>query len=131
MPPRAKRGCRSPMCPGLTQEKHGYCDAHKHLASGWNAPGRGTAEQRGYGAEWRKLRAAILKRDGYRCRCEECTQLGRVLPATEVDHRQAKAEGGTDHPSNLFAINADCHKRKTREESQRALARTLEIRRDL
>ena len=108
------------MCPGLTQEKHGYCAKHEGLASGWNAPGRGTAEQRGYDAEWRKLRRTILQRDGYRCRCLECAELGRVLPATEVDHRIPKAEGGTNDPANLFAINADCHKRKTQRESYKA-----------
>jgi 5-methylcytosine-specific restriction protein A len=120
MPPRAKRGCRAPMCPGLTQERHGYCAQHESLASGWNAPSRGTAEQRGYGYEWRKLARSILRRDGFRCRCLECAELGRALPATEVDHRIPKAEGGTDDPLNLFAIHADCHKRKTQRESQRA-----------
>lgn len=131
MPPRARRGCRAPMCPGLTQERHGYCAAHAHLASGWNAPGRGTAEQRGYGAEWRRVRALILRRDGYRCRCAECAAVGRVLPATEVDHRLNRAAGGTDDPANLYAINADCHKRKTRGESLKAAAVAHEIRREL
>lgn len=122
MPPRSKRGCRAPMCSGLTSERHGYCDAHKHLASGWNAAGRGTAEQRGYNATWRRLRRLILQRDGFRCCCDECKRIGRVLPATEVDHRIPKFEGGTDAPSNLYAIHADCHKRKTGKESQRARA---------
>lgn len=122
MPPRAKRGCRAPMCAGLTSERHGYCAQHEHLASGWNAPGRGTAEQRGYDAAWRKLRLLILRRDRYRCRCADCVSLGRVLPASEVDHRIPKFEGGTDDPANLYAINSDCHKRKTGEEAKRARA---------
>jgi 5-methylcytosine-specific restriction protein A len=33
--------------------------------------------------------------------------------ATEVDHIIPKAKGGTDDPSNLAAINAGCHRRKT------------------
>lgn len=64
----------------------------------------------------------ILKRDRYLCQCGECQRTGRVLPATEVDHRIPKAEGGTDEPHNLCAINAECHKRKTAKESGRARA---------
>lgn len=122
MPPAAKRGCRAPMCPALTSERHGYCTQHEKLASGWNAPGRGTREQRGYDSNWRRVRAKVLRRDGYRCRCDDCKRLGRVLPAGEVDHRIPKFEGGTDDPSNLYAINHDCHKRKTQAEAQRARA---------
>lgn len=110
------------MCATLTCERHGYCEAHKHLASGWNAPGRGTPAQRGYDAAWKKRRRVILHRDTYRCRCDECKRLGRVLPATEVDHRVPKFEGGKDDDHNLYAINTDCHKRKTGEESKRARA---------
>lgn len=120
MPPRSKRGCREPLCPGLTSERHGYCETHAHKASGWNAPHRGTAEQRGYDAAWRRLAREIRRRDGFRCHCAECVALGRVLPATETDHRIPKGEGGTDDPANLYAINAECHKRKTAGESKRA-----------
>lgn len=118
MPPKAKRPCRSPMCPAKTQAPSGYCEQHAHLASGWAKPGRGTAEQRGYDWEWRKLRALILKRDRYLCQCSDC--LGQRLPASEVDHRTPKFEGGTDDPGNLYAIHVDCHKRKTAAESVRA-----------
>ncbi len=92
------------------------------LASGWNDPSRGTREQRGYDSAWRRVRPKILKRDGYRCRCDDCKRLGRVLSAGEVDHRIPKFEGGTDDPSNLYAINRDCHKRKTQAEALRARA---------
>lgn len=118
MPPKAKRPCRSPMCPGKTQSDHGYCDMHSHLASGWNRPGRGTAEQRGYGWTWRKLANAVLKRDRYLCQCENCK--GRRLPATEVDHVIPKHLGGTDDPGNLAAINEACHKEKTQREAKAA-----------
>jgi 5-methylcytosine-specific restriction enzyme A len=72
-----------------------------------------SAEARGYGAAWVRLRAQILKRDKYVCQCSECARLGRVRPANEVDHVVPKAKGGTDDPSNLQAINRDCHKLKT------------------
>lgn len=115
MPPKAKRPCRAPMCPGKTQSNHGYCDAHAHLSVGWSNPDRGTAEQRGYGWEWRKKRAAVLKRDRYMCQCGDCK--GRGLPASEVDHVIPKALGGSDDSDNLQAMNEDCHKLKTQAEA--------------
>lgn len=118
MPPKAKRPCRSPMCPGKTDVRHGYCDAHQHLVSGWSDPARRTAEQRGYDWAWRKKRAAVLKRDRHLCRCENCK--GRRFPASEVDHVLPKHLGGTDDFDNLVAINTDCHKAKTQREAREA-----------
>lgn len=122
MPPKAKRPCRVSMCSGKTSESHGYCDAHISLAIGWSNPARGTAEQRGYGWEWRKKRAAVLKRDRYLCQCTDCK--GRCLPATEVDHVIPKHLGGTDEFDNLAAINEACHKAKTQREALEARRRT-------
>jgi len=76
---------------------------------------------RGYGAKWDKLREQILQRDGYLCHCPDC-QGGklRALPAHEVDHikpkawfRSGRAKGNPDDPSNLRAVNRDCHKKLT------------------
>lgn len=120
MPPRAKRPCRQQLCPGKTTARHGYCDLHASLASGWNRPGRATAEQRGYDWKWRKLARQVLERDMHLCQCEDCK--GERLPATEVDHIVPKSAGGTDEPGNLQAINRDCHARKTRREARRAAA---------
>lgn len=69
------------------------------------------------GRPWRRLREEILKRDDYLCQCEECRLLGRVRPGNEVDHIVPRSQGGTDDPSNLRAINDECHKVKTRRES--------------
>lgn len=57
------------------------------------------------------------------CHCDDCKALDRIRPAHEVDHIVAVAEGGTDDPSNLRAINHDCHELKTRRESQAGMAR--------
>lgn len=122
MPPKAKRPCRVPMCPGKTNDNHGYCSAHALLAIGWNNPRRGTAEQRGYGWEWRKLAQSILQRDRYMCQCEKCG--GKHFPASEVDHILPKSLGGTDDPGNLRAINRDCHKSKTQCEAREARRRS-------
>jgi 5-methylcytosine-specific restriction protein A len=71
------------------------------------------------GRPWERKRQQILTRDAGMCQCDECKQLGRVLPATEVDHRIPLWEGGTDDDENLQAINEDCHKRKTASEAGR------------
>jgi len=102
----------------------GYCEKHAAEAVGWNRDHlRGSRHQRGYGTSWDRLRLLVLQRDRFLCRCSECVSTGRVLPATEVDHRIPKSESGTDSPDNLCAINADCHKRKTAKESARARAK--------
>ena len=80
---------------------------------------------RGYGTAWDKLRKTILERDHHLCKCEECKRKHRIKPANEVDHRIPKARGGTDDPSNLCAINKDCHKRKTDAENGRRSKRTV------
>ncbi len=76
---------------------------------------------RGYGTAWRKLAAQVLRRDGYVCQCSGCKAADRITPATEVDHIISKAKWhethgnlvGVDEPSNLQAINHDCHKLKS------------------
>lgn len=80
---------------------------------------RGSRHARGYGTDWEKLRAQILKRDGYVCVCDDCKREGIVRPATHVDHRTPKAQGGTDDPSNLQSMNVKCHMRKTAREWRR------------
>lgn len=68
---------------------------------------------RGYGRDWDRLRRIVFARDCGICQCEECTALGRVKIATEVDHKIPKAAGGTDELDNLQAINRECHRRKS------------------
>ena len=75
---------------------------------------RGTAAQRGYGSEWRKLRARILERD--QGLCQACAKAGRVMVATQVDHVVPKSAGGTDDPANLASICKPCHDEKSRRE---------------
>lgn len=58
---------------------------------------------------WRRTRTRILDRDGHRC-----TKCGRH--ADEVDHI---TRGAGDHPDNLRAMCAACHKAKTTAETPR------------
>lgn len=72
--------------------------------------------QRGYGYSWTKLRKRILERDNYLC--QPCLlEKGIVHPASEVDHKIPKSQGGTDDDENLWAINSQCHKDKTIREN--------------
>lgn len=67
------------------------------------------------GRPWRRKRDQVLLRDQYLCQCEQCG--GQRLLADEVDHIVPLSRGGTDDPSNLRAINKDCHKAKTAREA--------------
>lgn len=59
---------------------------------------------------WRKIRRYILDRDGWTCRV---LRDGRICgrPANTVDHIITRANGGTDHPSNLRAACGTCNYR--------------------
>ncbi len=122
MPRAAPKPCVS--CGVLVADGSGRCDAHKVRRGTFSDRDRGTATERGYGAAWRKLRDYVMRRDGGLCRCAECTALGRVRPAHDVDHIVSKAEwrrrhgtlAGVDALDNLQAINRDCHQAKTAAE---------------
>lgn len=84
------------------------------MAKPWHRTDGRTTTERGYGAAWQRLRLIILRRDGYLCQCPECRGgAKRLTAATEVDHIKPKADGGTDDPSNLRAVNSECHTRIT------------------
>jgi 5-methylcytosine-specific restriction endonuclease McrA len=62
-------------------------------------------------------RAAVLRRDGYRCvMCSATDQL-------DADHIVAVALGGTDELSNLQTLCKRCHRKKTNEDLQQIVAR--------
>lgn len=100
MPTRPRGPCSFTRCPRLAVER-GRCQLHPlpprtHALS---------ASQRGYGADWRRLSARVLERDGYICH-----YCGR--PATTADHLIPKARGGTDDEANLVAACRACNSRK-------------------
>jgi 5-methylcytosine-specific restriction protein A len=107
MPPRL---CilRGPNC-----SDEGHCPPGKsrckaHGGGSW-ARIDPTAKGR-YGAAWQQRRKRVLKE------CPQCETCGR--PSTDVDHRVAVADGGTDDRSNLRALCRDCHKRHTAEQNR-------------
>jgi 5-methylcytosine-specific restriction protein A len=96
------------------REKHGLCPAHLSAARKRVDERRESANDRGYTWRWRKAREIYLRQHPL-CECEECRALGRIMPATVVDHR-------TPHrgdmrlfwdQSNWQAMSKRCHDRKT------------------
>jgi 5-methylcytosine-specific restriction protein A len=86
---------------------------------------RTSRHERGYGTAWDKLRKRILARDKHLC--QTCKAEGRIKAGNIVDHRLAKAKGGTDDPENLAVICDEHHKTKTAEESGRPLKPKVRI----
>lgn len=77
---------------------------------------RGSRHARGYGSAWDRVRKVVMTRD---CGlCQPCLRAGRNTEAHAVDHRLAKAQGGTDDPANLEAICRACHATKTGREAK-------------
>jgi len=92
--------------------KQGRCDDHQREA--WSSNKGKSAQSRGYGYQWVKLRKRILKRDSYLC--QNCLRNGIITEAKEVDHILNKKRGGTDEDSNLESLCSPCHKDKTNKE---------------
>lgn len=66
---------------------------------------RPSAAKRGYGREWRAIRAAFLAEHPS---CAACS-----TAATEVDHIVSLRSGGSNAASNLRPLCKPCHARKT------------------
>ncbi|MCY4065058.1 MAG: HNH endonuclease signature motif containing protein [Rhodospirillaceae bacterium] len=66
------------------------------------------------GERWERVRQAIFRRDGYRCR--ECGRYGPL----ECDHIKPLKSGGEPwDPANLQSLCRDCHAAKTERETVR------------
>jgi 5-methylcytosine-specific restriction protein A len=52
-----------------------------------------------------------LRRDGWRCQLN-CPGIC-LISATQVDHIEGVAAGGSDEEDNLAAVCVPCHRRKT------------------
>ena len=70
------------------------CPEHAHLSTG----------ARGSTSAWRRVRAAVIARDGGAC--VDCAATGVRL---EVHHVTPKRHGGTDDPTNLVSLCHPCH----------------------
>ena len=103
MPDRIPNVCATPGCPGRTFER--YCAACKSSITQ-----RDPKTAAHYGRRWRKVRAVYLSKHPL---CERCEAAGRLVPATEVHHIVAVADGGSDTDDNLQALCKPCHSKIT------------------
>lgn len=95
-------------------------------SSGNNWQHTKSRHERGYGHAWDKLRKIAMQRDCWLC--QPCLKAGKATPATECDHINPKANGGTDDIENLQAICSACHADKTQQEAAAAQGRTTKPR---
>ena len=88
-----------------------------HRPFGWRPAHRRKQPSDAYyvSKEWRELRAAVLKRDHYRCRIG---LPGCRIRANTVDHILDRERGGADADYNLRACCAPCHNRRHPEKGQ-------------
>ena len=76
--------------------------------------------KRGYGADWRRVRQAVLAAEPL---CRFCAAEGRVTVATDVDHIQS-FNGLHDparlDPNNCRPLCQPCHRKRTARQSNGA-----------
>jgi 5-methylcytosine-specific restriction protein A len=114
MPTLAPKPCCQ--CGVLVSDGTTRCEAHKARPGSFADRSRGTRQQRGYGAEWDRLRELVMQRDAGLC--QPCRRHGILHLAHAVDHVVPKARGGTDEESNLQAICRPAHQAKTDAEKR-------------
>jgi 5-methylcytosine-specific restriction protein A len=107
MPHAAMRPCAQPGCPNLVAGSRGprYCAEHLRQIRAHQDEQRGTAAERGYDAEWQRLRREYLRQHPL------CTQCGEI--ATHVHHIIRVRDGGTNDWSNLRGLCARHHNAET------------------
>jgi 5-methylcytosine-specific restriction protein A len=105
---RAARVCSVPGCSNLVWGGDRRCTGHAREQQQRQDARRPTAAQRGYDANWRRIRKAFLEQHPL---CVDCDR-----PATEVDHILPLAAGGTNDPGNLQARCKSHHSKKTAKE---------------
>lgn len=111
MAQRPGSACRRSGCAGIVHG--GVCDACGPLRRQRQVDydqRRGTRQQRGYGSEWQRIRAAFLLAHPL---CADCEEQGRTTAANEVHHVVALRNGGTHDEVNLRALCKPCHSTRT------------------
>ena len=116
MPRRAPTPCRHPGCPALL-DTPGYCESHRSDRRQWDGNAQARRRQRHRAlstnsAAWRALRERALRAEPL---CRHCAAKGLWHAASVVDHVDGDACNNDE--SNLQALCAACHNRKTAREN--------------
>jgi 5-methylcytosine-specific restriction protein A len=106
MPTKPPRKCSEPSCRTKITSRSSVCPEHLRQRDRQ----RGTSSQRGYGGQWRKIRARFLKEHPW---CEDCLAQGRITRASEIDHKIRLRDSGTNRWENLSAVCRACHSCRT------------------
>ncbi len=116
MPRKPKKPCRYPGCPELTEDR--YCPEHqKERDREYNRTNRPFRKLYN-SVRWQRLRKRFLLEHPL---CVECERLGRITPATVVDHIKPH-EGNPElfwNENNLQSLCKPCHDSKTAREDGR------------
>ena len=100
MPTKPRKSCLYPGCRELIATGS-YCDTHRPPT----VDRRPSANKRGYGVAWVRVRNAFLRQYPTCAKCGD--------KATEAHHIQPLAEGGDNSYSNLMPLCKRCHSRIT------------------
>lgn len=88
----------------------------------WQSGGRSRTDT----GEWRRLKRAVIARDGNRC--AGCGADGRAVPL-QLAHIVGDAEGGASTAGNVRLLCGPCHAPETKAEADRGKARKAARRR--
>ena len=110
MPMRPKRPCGYPGCCELVSDGS-RCDKHKKQEQQRYDKERGTAHERGYDANHRRLRKIVLAEEPL---CRHCLEKGITTASNEMDHIDGNSRNLKR--SNLQGLCKPCHSRKTIKE---------------
>ena len=111
MPHAAPHPCNQLGCREVLPRGQRYCAAHQRAVHQAVDRERGSPSMRGYGRQWRMVRAAVLADEPL---CRICAEHGRTTAATEVDHVDANSRN--NDRANLRPLCKPCHSRRTLRE---------------
>ena len=113
MPYSPRKPCAHPGCSALVEAGRKYCDMHRSM----HPEEVRSAESRGYGSRWRKVRKMYLNQHPL---CVMCLKEGKYVKATDVDHiiaHRGNPELFWDQ-SNWQSLCHSHHSRKTNAEDR-------------
>ena len=106
MPTKPLKQCTFPGCPALV--KSGRCDKHKRQERRRWDDNRGNSGERGYNAQWYRLRAVKVSLNPL---CEICLARGVFVPVAVVHHVEPISKRPDLRLSldNLLSVCLRCH----------------------